>query len=70
MSLKPNEVIKMSLEGITGEKGKQLVQAQVPQQDEGESCGYRTLSYLNKVVNLKGQTIQQERAKCRNRLYY
>ena len=64
---KPNEVIKTSLESITGEKW-QTEQVQVPQRDEGESCGYMMLSYLNKVV--KGQIIQQERAKDRGRLYY
>ena len=49
---KPNEVIKTSLESIRGENW-QTEQVQVPQQDEGESCGYKMLSYLNKVV--KGQ---------------
>ena len=55
------------MESITGEKWE-TEQAQVPQQDEGESCGYRMLCYLQRVV--KGQTIQQEQAEDRNRLYY
>ena len=64
---RPNEMMKISLESIT-EENWQIEQVQVPQQDEGESCGYRMLSYPNKVM--KGQTIQHERAKDRNRLYY
>ena len=59
--------MKTSLESIT-EENWQIEQVQVPQQDEGESCGYRVLSYLNKVT--KGQIIQHERAKDQNRLYY
>ena len=45
-----------------------MEQIQVPQQDEGESCGYIMLSNLSKVI--KGQRIQKEREKERNRLYY
>ena len=40
----------------------------MPQQDEGDSCGYRMLRYLNKVI--KGQTIQHDRVKDRSRLCY
>ena len=43
-------------------------QVPVPQKDEGESCGYRMLSNLIKII--KGQEIQRERDKERNRLYY
>ena len=64
---KPNEIIKTSLESITGQNW-QTEQVQIPQQDEGESCGYRMLSYLNKVT--QGQIIPHERAKDRNRLYF
>ena len=64
---KPNEVIKISMESIIGGKWK-TEQAQVPEQDEGESCGCRMPCYLQKVV--KGQTIQQERVENRHRLYY
>ena len=64
---RPNEIMKTSLESIT-EENWQIEQVQVPQKDEGESCGYRVLSYLNKVT--KGQIIQHERASDRNRLYY
>ena len=44
-----------------------MEQVLVPQQDKGESCGYRMLSNLNKVI--KGQGIQGGREE-RNRLYY
>ena len=54
---RPNERMKTSLESIT-EENWQTEQVQVPQQDEGESCGYRMLSDLNKVI--KGQLIQHE----------
>ena len=64
---KPNEALNTSLEIIT-EKQWQVERVQVPQQDEGESCGYRMLSNLSKVI--KGRVIQQERANDRNRLYY
>ncbi len=57
---KKNEVISTRLESITGEK-RQTERAQVPQQDEGESCGCGIASYLNKGA--KGQTIHQKRAK-------
>ena len=45
-----------------------MEQVSVPQQDEGESCGYRMLSNLNKVM--KGQEIRREKEKEHNRLYY
>ena len=45
-----------------------MEQIQVPQQNEGESCGYRILSNLSKVI--KGQKIQLEKDKERNRPYY
>ena len=64
---KPNEALKASLESISG-KQWHVKQVQVPQKDEGESCGYRMLSNLSKVI--KGQEIQRERGKERNRLYY
>ena len=64
---KLNENLKTSLESITEEKW-QIEQIEVPQQDEGESCGYRMLSYLSKII--KGQIIHRERAKDRNRLHY
>ena len=31
-----------------------MKQIQVPQQDEGENCGYRMLSNLSKVIKGKG----------------
>ena len=55
------------MEDITGEQWN-MEQIPVPQQDEGESCGYRMLSNLNKIV--KGQEIRNEKDKERNRLYY
>ena len=54
------------MEDITNERWN-MEQVPVPQQDEGESCGYRMLSNLNKVI--KGQGIQGGREE-RNRLYY
>ena len=45
-----------------------MEQVQVPQQNEGGSCRYRMLSNLSEVI--KGQRIQEERKKERNRLYY
>ena len=45
-----------------------MEQIPVPQQDEGESCGYRMSDNLNKTV--KGQEIRREKDKERNRLYY
>ena len=64
---KPNGILKTSLESTTDDKW-QIEQMQVPQQDEGESCGYKMLSCLSKVV--KGQVIQQGRAEDQNRLCY
>ena len=64
---KSNGTLKASLDSITGDKW-QMEQMQVPQQDEGESCGYRMLSYLSKVA--KWQVIQQGQAEDRNRLCY
>ena len=40
----------------------------VPRTKEGESCGYRMLSTLDKVI--KGQRIQRGREKECNRFYY
>ena len=59
--------LKKSIEDITGKQWN-MEQIPVPQQDEGESCGYRMLSNLNKIV--KGQEIRNEKDKERNRLYY
>ena len=59
---KPNKALKKSIESTSG---KQWDMEQVPQQDEGESCGYRMLSNLSKVING-----QWERDKERNRLIY
>ena len=63
----PNIKLKESMEDITGEQWN-MEQIPVPQQDEGESCGYRMLSNLNKIV--KGQEIHREEDKESNRLYY
>ena len=63
----PNITLKESMEDITGEQWN-MEQIPVPQQDEGESCGYRMLSNLNKIV--KGQEIHREEDKESNRLYY
>jgi len=63
----PHMELKRSLEDITGERWD-IEQIPVPQQDEGESCGYRMLSNLNKIV--RGQEIRNEKDKERNRLYY
>ena len=57
---KPHEALKKSIESIT-RKQWSMEQIQVPQQDEEESCGYRMLSNLSKVI--KGQRIQWEREK-------
>ena len=64
---KPNKALKISLESISGKQWN-MEQVQVPQQNEGESCGYRMLSNLSKVI--KGQEIQWEGDEERNRLYY
>ena len=64
---KPHKALKESIESISGKRWS-MEQIQVPQQDEGESCGYRMLSNLSKVI--KGQRIQWEKDKERNRLYY
>ena len=63
----PHKALKKSIEDITGKQWS-TEQILVPQQDEGESCGYRMLSNLSKVT--KGQEIQREREKESNRLYY
>ena len=55
------------MEDITGKQWN-MEQIPVPQQDEGESCGYRMLSNLNKIV--KEQEIRSETDKESNRLYY
>ena len=49
---KPHKALKKSIQSISG-KQWDMEQVQVPQQDEGESCGYRMLSNLSKVI--KGQ---------------
>ena len=64
---KPHNALKKSIEDIMGEQWN-IEQVSVPQQDEGESCGYRMLSNLNKVM--KGQEIRREKEKEHNRLYY
>ena len=64
---KPNKALKKSIESISG-KQWDMEQVQVPQQNEGESCGYRMLSNLIKVI--KGPKIQWEKDKERNRLHY
>ena len=63
----PHKALKKSIEDTTGKQWS-TEQILVPQQDEGESCGYRMLSNLSKVT--KGQEIQREREKESNRLYY
>ena len=64
---KPHNALKKSMEDITGEQWN-MEQILVPQQDEGESCGYRVLSNLSKII--KGQEICREKDKEHNRLYY
>ena len=54
----PHNALKRSIEDITREQWN-MEQIPVPQQDEGESCGYRMLSNLSKVT--KGQEIRRER---------
>ena len=56
----PHIALKKSIEDITGKQWN-MEQIPVPQQDEGESCGYRMLSNLNKIV--KGQEIRSEKDK-------
>jgi hypothetical protein len=63
----PHIALKKSIEDVTGKQWN-MEQIPVPQQDEGESCGYRMLSNLNEIV--KGQEIRSEKHKERNRLYY
>jgi Ulp1 family protease len=63
----PHIALKKSIEDITGKQWN-MEQIPVPQQDEGESCGYRMLSNLKKIV--KGQEIRSEKDKECNRLYY
>ena len=63
----PHNALKRSVEDITSEQWN-MEQIPVPQQDEGESCGYRMLSNLSRVT--KGQEIRRGREKEHNRLYY
>ena len=42
---KPREALRRGIEIITGKQWS-MEQIQVPQQNEGESCGYRMLSNL------------------------
>ena len=67
---KPNDILKTSLESMTEEKWQieQILEYKYPNKMKGiEGCGCRMLSYLSKVV--KGQVIQHEHSKDRNRLY-